>query len=400
MQKNTHILVINCGSSSLKFSLINIKNGETILSGIGEKLMSAAACLTIHISDQKTQQSLVAPYDHQVVINSLVKKLNDKQLTNNLYAIGHRVVHGGEQYANPVLIDDKVIATITELAKLAPLHNPANLVGIAATQQAFPHLKHVAIFDTAFHQTMPEKAYMYALPYNLYQQHSIRKYGFHGTSHYFVSRKAAKLLNKDIDNTHVITAHLGNGCSITAIANGKSVDSSMGFTPLEGVMMGTRSGSIDPGIIFHLVNQLNFSLEEVNTLLNKKSGLLGISELSNDCRTLEQAAFEENNRLAQLALTLFSYQVAKSIAALSASLEQLDALVFTGGIGENSSYIRAQVIKQLSLLNFNLDQEQNQQKRFGKSGNICTANSRPCLVIPTNEEWVIAEQTYQLLVTE
>ena len=400
MQKNTHVLVINCGSSSLKFSLIDLDTGHSILSGIGEQLMSTEACLKINFAGNKIKQQLIAPYDHQVVIKALVEKLKQENLTDHLYAIGHRVVHGGERYANPVLIDEEVIKTITELAKLAPLHNPANLIGIAATQKAFPQLQQVAIFDTAFHQTMPEKAYVYALPYVLYRQHGLRKYGFHGTSHYFVSQEAAKKINKPINETSMITAHLGNGCSITAIAHGKSVDSSMGFTPLEGVMMGTRSGSIDPGIIFYLVEQLNFSLEEVNTLLNKKSGLLGISQLSNDCRALEQAALIENNRLALLALTMFSYQVAKSIASLSASLTQLDALVFTGGIGENSSYIRAQIIAHLSLLNFSIDEEKNHLIRFGKSGNISKENSRPCWVIPTNEEWVIAEQTYQLLITE
>jgi len=400
MQKNTHVLVINCGSSSLKFSLIDLDTGHSILSGIGEQLMSTEACLKINFAGNKIKQQLIAPYDHQVVIKALVEKLKQENLTDHLYAIGHRVVHGGERYANPVLIDEEVIKTITELAKLAPLHNPANLIGIAATQKAFPQLQQVAIFDTAFHQTMPEKAYVYALPYVLYRQHGLRKYGFHGTSHYFVSQEAAKKINKPINETSMITAHLGNGCSITAIAHGKSVDSSMGFTPLEGVMMGTRSGSIDPGIIFYLVEQLHFSLEEVNTLLNKKSGLLGISQLSNDCRALEQAALIENNRLALLALTMFSYQVAKSIASLSASLTQLDALVFTGGIGENSSYIRAQIIAHLSLLNFSIDEEKNHLIRFGKSGNISKENSRPCWVIPTNEEWVIAEQTYQLLITE
>ncbi len=400
MQTASNILVINCGSSSLKFSLINIHNQQTLMSGLGERLMSKDASLTINFAAEKSQHRLKPPYNHQVVIETLVEILRSQQLTDDIYAIGHRVVHGGELYANPVLIDEKVKQTITMLSKLAPLHNPANLIGIAAAEQAFPQLKQVAIFDTAFHQTMPEKAYVYALPYQFYQQHSLRKYGFHGTSHYFVSQEVAKKLNKPATQLSVITAHLGNGCSITAVEKGKSVDSSMGFTPLEGVMMGTRSGSIDPGIIFYLVEQLNFSLDEVNTILNKKSGLLGVSQLSNDCRALEQAAFKENNRLAKLALIIFSYQVAKSIASLSASLTQLDALVFTGGIGENSSYIREQVLQHLSLLNFAIDPEKNQQARFGQSGNISQENARPCWVIPTNEEWVIAEQTFQLLTSE
>jgi len=402
MSKNNpnNVLVINCGSSSLKFSLIEPQKGNSLLSGLAEYLATSKACLTIKINNEKKIYNLAPPYDHQVAINMLVSTLKDNGLVNQISAIGHRVVHGGELYAAPVLIDEKVKQTITDLAKLAPLHNPANLMGINAAEKAFPHLMQVAIFDTAFHQSMPEKAYIYPIPYELYQKNSIRKYGFHGTSHYFVSQEVAKKIAKPVEKISVITAHLGNGCSITAVANGKSVDSSMGFTPLEGVMMGTRSGSIDPGIIFYLVEQLDFSLEEVNTLLNKKSGLLGVSQLSNDCRTLENAALNENNRQAQLALAIFSYLVAKGIASLSAGLTQLDALVFTGGIGENSPYIRSQVLAHLTLLNFAIDEKNNQQARFGQSGNISNANSRPCWVIPTNEEWVIAAQTSQLLITE
>jgi acetate kinase len=402
MSKNSSnsVLVINCGSSSLKFSLIEPHNGKSLLSGIAECLATNKASLTLKIKGVKKHYNLPSPYDHQVAINWLVNVLNSENLVDKIFAIGHRVVHGGELYAKPVLIDENVKKIIADLAKLAPLHNPANLTGITVAEAAFPQLPQVAIFDTAFHQSMPEKAYIYPIPYELYQHNSIRKYGFHGTSHYFVSREVAKHLAKPVDKISVITAHLGNGCSVTAIAHGKSVDSSMGFTPLEGVMMGTRSGSIDPGIIFYLVEQLNFSLDEVNTLLNKKSGLLGVSQLSNDCRTLENAACNENNRQAQLALAIFSYRVAKCIASLSASLTTLDALVFTGGIGENSSYIRSQVIAHLSLLNFTIDEEQNHQVRFGQSGNICNKNGRPCWVIPTNEEWVIAAQTAQLLKRE
>ena len=374
--------------------------GETFADGIAERLMTADASIKINITDNHHQLSLNAPFDHKMAIEQLVHALTQANLIKQISAIGHRVVHGGEQYSQPILITDSIKQTITELSKLAPLHNPANLIGIEAAQLTFKQLPQVAIFDTAFHQTMPEKAYMYALPYELYQQHSVRKYGFHGTSHYFVSKQAAKQLNKPIEQCSFISAHLGNGCSVTAIKNGQSVDSSMGFTPLEGVMMGTRSGSIDPGIIFYLVDQLDYSLNEVNQLLNKKSGLLGLSTLSNDCRTLEQAATSANDkksRLATLALTVFCYQIAKSIASFSASLTNLDGLIFTGGIGENSTFVREQVLTHLSLLNFHIDNSKNKIIRLGGSGNICQTNSRPCLVIPTNEEWVIAEQTYALL---
>jgi len=409
MSDNSYVLVINCGSSSLKFSLIAPLTGEAIIDGLAERLMTDSAEITfkhylITVSQEDTKEKeveqfiLKTPFDHKTAIEQLVETLTRKQLIDKISAIGHRVVHGGEQYSQPTLITPEVKNTITELSKLAPLHNPANLIGIEAAQHAFINLPQVAIFDTAFHQTMPEKAYMYALPYSLYQQNSVRKYGFHGTSHYFVSQMAAKKINKPIVQCNFISAHLGNGCSVTAVKNGESVDSSMGFTPLEGVMMGTRSGSIDPGIIFYLVEQLNYTLDEVNQLLNKKSGLLGLSQLSNDCRTLEQAAIEsgdsDKSRLAKLALTVFCYQIAKSIASFSASLTSLDALIFTGGIGENSSFIREQIITHLSLLNFQLDPTLNQSTKLGKSGNICCDNSRLCLIIPTNEEWVIAEQAF------
>jgi len=400
------ILVINCGSSSVKFSLIQPESGQTLLSGLAECLMTPQACIKIQceveIDNQTSTESsaLTAPFDHQVALNSLVNTLVQLNLVNNIIAVGHRVVHGGEQYAQPTLINTKVKETIDSLAKLAPLHNPANLIGINACQQAFPALPQVAIFDTAFHQSMPEKAYLYGLPIALYQDHSIRRYGFHGTSHYFVAREAAKLINKPLEQCHFISAHLGNGCSVTVIKNGQSVDTSMGMTPLEGVMMGTRTGDIDAGIIFHLVEQLDYSVEQIKTLLNKESGLLGLSELSNDCRTLEEAMLDKNHPQsthAQLALTVFCYRIAKVIASFSASLTALDGLIFTGGIGENSSWVRKEIVNQLSLLNFQLCEEKNQATRFGTTGKITKNNSRSCWVIATNEEWVIAEQSSQLL---
>jgi len=391
-----NILVINCGSSSLKFSLIEPNTGNTLFSGLSERLLSDAASITFKRSTEKITYSLAAPYDHQAAISAVVKYINQQQLEQTIFAIGHRVVHGGEKYSQPVLITEAIKNSIEELSQLAPLHNPANLQGITAAEAVFTDIPQVAIFDTAFHQSMPDKAFMYALPYQLYKEHGIRKYGFHGTSHYFVSREAAKLVNKKQGTGNFISAHLGNGCSITAVKNGKSVDTSLGLTPLEGLMMGTRSGDVDPGIIFHLVERLNYTIEQVNTLLNKKSGLLGVSQLSNDCRELEQAAINGNN-LASLALDIFTYRIAKSIASFSVCFDELDGLIFTGGIGENSELVRSKVLSQLSLLNFAEDKEANHNTRFGQQGLITTENSRACWVIPTNEEWVIAEQSYQLL---
>jgi acetate kinase len=400
------ILVINCGSSSVKFSLIQPESGASLLSGLAECLNTPQALIKIKHNigvdnDKKIETSaLVAPFDHQAALNTLVNKLVQLNLVDNIVAVGHRVVHGGEHYAQPTLIDPSVKKNIENLAKLAPLHNPANLIGINVCQQAFETLPQVVVFDTAFHQSMPEKAFLYGIPYKLYQEHSIRRYGFHGTSHYFVANQAAKFINKPLEQCNLISAHLGNGSSVTVIKNGRSVDTSMGMTPLAGVIMGTRSGDIDASIIFHLVEKLGFSVEEVNTLLNKKSGLLGLSELSNDCRTLETAMLDKSHpqsTQAKLALTVFCYRIAKSIASFSASLSELDGLIFTGGIGENSSWVRQEIINQLGLLNFYINKEKNQATRFGSSGNIAINTSRSCWVIATNEEWVIAEQTAQLL---
>lgn len=395
--KNNFILVLNCGSSSLKFSLINPENGATLLSGLAERLLSEQAIIKIKHDGKKEQQSIPSPFDHQSAIQCLVAYLSEHDLITCISAIGHRVVHGGETYYQPTLINEDVKATIEKLARLAPLHNPANLTGISAAEAAFPALPQVAIFDTAFHQTMPEKAFIYGIPYKLYKEHGIRRYGFHGTSHYFVAQQAAKMLSKPLEQCSFISAHLGNGCSVAAIKDGKSVDTSLGMTPLEGVMMGTRSGDVDPGIIFHLVNQLNYTVEEVDTMLNKQSGLLGVSQLSNDCRTIETAYLEDNNPQAALALDVFCYRIAKSIASFTASLTDLDGIIFTGGIGENSDIIREKILSQLGLLNFKTDVDANVTNRFGKSGRITRDDSRAAWVIATNEEWVIAEQTFQLL---
>lgn len=400
------ILVINCGSSSVKFSLIEPDTGNSILSGLAECLLSSDASIKINYpsasneNDKKQLIALSPPFNHQVALSVLVDALRNFNLVDGIVAIGHRVVQGGDLYAQPTLIDEKVKYAINELAKLAPLHNPAHLIGIEACQEAFADLPHVAIFDTAFHQTMPAKAYLYGIPYSLYTEHSIRRYGFHGTSHYFVGKQAAELLNKPFSECNLISAHLGNGCSVTVIKDGKSVDTSMGMTPLEGVMMGTRSGDIDPAILVYLVEQLGYTIKQVDTLLNKKGGLLGISMLSNDCRTLLTAMSDKSHpqsEQAELALTVFCYRIAKSIASYSASLTSLDGIIFTGGIGENASWVREQITKQLGLLNIDICPEKNEAMRFGASGDIAKDGARSCFVIATNEEWVIAEQTAQLL---
>jgi acetate kinase len=391
------ILVINCGSSSVKFSLIKPLSGEALLSGLAECLQTSDAKIIIKVNGEKQTYKLPAPFNHQTALSVLVEQLQQLDLVKDITAIGHRVVHGGEQYSQPTLITQDVEQAISQLAKLAPLHNPANLIGIKACQQAFEDLPQVAVFDTAFHQSMPEKAYVYGLPYSLYKEHGIRRYGFHGTSHYFVAKQAAEQLNKPLEQCNLISAHLGNGCSVTVIKNGESVDTSMGMTPGEGVIMGTRCGDLDTGIIFHLVENLGYSIAEVDKLVNKESGLLGISGLSNDGRTLENAMLEDNHPQATLALTVFCYRIAKTIASYSASLTQLDGLIFTGGIGENSSWVRTEIVKQLALLNFSINEEKNAATRFGASGNIASADSRACWVIATNEEWVIAEQSAQLL---
>ncbi|MGB1262169.1 MAG: acetate/propionate family kinase [Cognaticolwellia sp.] len=394
---NNYILVLNCGSSSLKFSLLNPKTGASLLSGLAECLLTEQASITIKYEGNKQQTSIPTPFDHQSAIACLVQYLQQFELVSNISAIGHRVVHGGEHYCQPTLINNDVKTTIANLARLAPLHNPANLIGIKAAESAFPHLAQVAVFDTAFHQTMPEKAYIYGIPYDLYQEHGIRRYGFHGTSHYFVAQQAAKLVDKPIAQCSFISAHLGNGCSVAAIKNGKSVDTSLGMTPLEGVMMGTRSGDLDAGIIFHLINQLNYTVDEVDNMLNKQSGLLGVSGISNDCRAIETAYVEDDNPRAGLALEVFCYRIAKAIASFTASLTSLDGIIFTGGIGENSDLIREKILGQLGLLNFSTNPQANREMRFGRSGLITNEESRAAWVIATNEEWVIAEQTQQLL---
>jgi len=391
-----YVLVLNCGSSSLKFAIIDALSGNETLSGLAECLGLENASLKYKLNGSKHTVSLASNAQHAQAISVLVQLINDNQLSSQLIAVGHRVVHGGENFTGSVIINEDVISAITKVSALAPLHNPANLVGIAAAIEAFGSLPQIAVFDTAFHQTMPSKAYLYALPYSLYKEHSVRRYGFHGTSHYFVSGQAASVLQKPIENVNLISAHLGNGCSVTAIKGGKSVDTSMGITPLEGLVMGTRSGDVDPGL-FSFLSNLGYSAEKIDNLLNKKSGLLGLSELSNDCRTIEEA-YEKQNPKAILALDVFCYRLAKYIASYTVPLGKLDAIVFTGGIGENSNLIREKVLNLLTIFGLSVDQDKNLAARFGQPGVITNNKNGPiALVIPTNEEWVIAQDSAKLV---
>ncbi|PMG78469.1 acetate kinase [Shewanella sp. 10N.286.51.B7] len=392
------VLVLNCGSSSLKFAVIDAVSGDDHISGLAECFGLEDSRIKWKVNGAKNEAKLGAFTAHREAVEYIVNNIlaDQPELAAQIEAIGHRIVHGGEKYSRSVIINEDVITGIEDCASLAPLHNPAHLIGIRAAMASFPALPQVAVFDTAFHQTMPEHAYIYALPYKLYREHGIRRYGMHGTSHLFVSREAAKVLNQDTADTNVIVAHLGNGASVTAVKGGKSVDTSMGLTPLEGLVMGTRCGDMDPSIIYHLVNQLGYTIDEVNNLLNKQSGLLGISELTNDCRGIEDG-YKDGHKGATLALEIFCYRLAKYIASYTVPLGRLDAVVFTGGIGENSDIIRAKVLEMLAIFNFNVNEEKNLAARFGKDGIITEEGSTVAMVIPTNEEWVIAEDAIKLI---
>nr|WP_314265103.1 acetate kinase [uncultured Moellerella sp.] len=393
------VLVLNCGSSSLKFAIIDPANGEEYLSGLAECFNLPEARLKWKMDGAKHEAALGAGAAHSEALNFIVNTIlaEKPELSAQITSIGHRIVHGGEKFTSSVLINDDVISGIEAAVPFAPLHNPAHLIGIAEAKKAFPHLigKNVAVFDTAYHQTMPEEAYLYALPYNLYKEHGIRRYGAHGTSHCYVAGEAAKMLNKSIDDLNVITCHLGNGGSVTAIVNGKSVDTSMGLTPLEGLVMGTRSGDIDPAIMFHLHDAMGMSVAQINTMLTKESGLLGLTGVTSDCRYVEDNY--ETKADAKRAMDVFCHRLAKYVGAYCALMEgRLDAIVFTGGIGENSAHVRELTLKKLSLLGFEYDHERNLAARFGKDGVITKDGSRPALVIPTNEELVIAQDSARL----
>ncbi|NAX19933.1 acetate/propionate family kinase [Vibrio sp. V39_P1S14PM300] len=395
---NKFVLVINSGSSSLKFAVIDSQTGDAIISGLGECFGLPEAVISWKYDGDKTEEAITAPDNHhQHAINRIVDLMDTLGLSKDIVAVGHRIVHGGEKFTSTVRIDDKVLAEIESLSDLAPLHNPAGAKGIQASMLAFPELPQFAVFDTAFHQTMPRKAFTGAIAHELYEQYGIRRYGFHGTSHYYVSREAAKMLGKKAEESNFISVHLGNGASVCAIRDGQSVDTSMGFTPLAGLMMGTRSGDLDPGIIEFLMKK-GWSQEQVFEALNKKSGFLGVSGLTSDARGILEA-MEQGHEGAKLAFEVFTYRVAKYIGSYLIPLDSLDAIIFTGGIGENSLPIRREILNNLKLLGFVEDEKGNEEARFGSAGIIAQSEQlgAVAMVIPTNEEYVIARQSVELL---
>lgn len=389
-----NILVINCGSSSIKFALVNEAQDTFLVSGLAERLGSPEAVL--HWQQEVTRDSLVLPgADHRLALSHLLP-IVQRAVAGELHGIGHRVVHGGEHFSGACRLDAASLQLIRQIAPLAPLHNPANLQGIEAAMKLFPELVHVAVFDTAFHQSLPEHAYRYAVPQALYAEHGVRRYGFHGTSHRYVSQQAAQMSGLAVETSSWLVAHLGNGSSTCAVENGHSRDTSMGLTPLEGLVMGTRSGDVDPNLHSHLARTLGWSLERIDALLNKESGLLGLSGLSNDMRTLEQAR-AQGHAGATLAIEVFCYRLAKSLAAMSCALQRLDGLIFTGGIGENSPLVRSKTLAHLALLGLKLDAEANARCVRGVAGAIHSDGSPRVLVVPTNEERQIALDTLALL---
>ncbi|WMY94897.1 MAG: acetate kinase [Arsenophonus sp.] len=396
---NKLILVLNYGSSSLKFSIVNPINSYQELSGIAEFSYPTGSKTKWQMNGTAYEVSLKEKSGHNEAIDFLTNTILSKQkkLVQAISAIGHRVVHGGEKFHKSTLINDTVIKEIKKFIPFAPLHNPASIIGIEKAKKIFPHLKNknVAVFDTAFHQTMPVESYLYPLPYYLYKKHGIRRYGAHGISHYYVTQEAAKKLNKSIDKLNVITCHLGNGSSIAAILNGKSVDTSMGLTPLEGLVMGTRSGDIDPSIIFYLHNILKMSLKKIHLLLTKESGILGLTTVTNDYRYVEDNYYKKS--AAKRTMDVYCHRLAKYIAGYSTLMQgRLDAIIFTGGIGENSAIVRALTLKKLSLIGIKYNHERNLSIRCSKLGKITTEDSIPVFVIPTNEELVIAQDTNHL----
>lgn len=389
------IFVLNCGSSSVKYKLYDMDGEKVLAEGRVERVGQENATIT-HQSIGKEKVSKTMPIlEHTVAISETLNLLLHPEhgvlkSLEEIDAVGHRVVHGGESFSESVLIKPETKDILDSLAELAPLHNPANVMGIRAAERLMPHTPQVAVFDTAFHSTMPPHAYLYAIPFNLYQKHKVRRYGFHGTSHLFVTQKAAEMMGRDIKELKIVSCHLGNGASITAVAGGKSVDTSMGFTPLEGLMMGTRSGDIDPGAIFYLMKTYDLTLHEIDSLLNKHSGLYGIAGVS-DMRDIEKK-ISEGDRLAQLAFDMYEYRIRKYIGAYIAAMGGIDALVFTAGIGENTPSLRTKLCQNLSYLGIELDEELNQKR--GEPLDISTKDSKVrVFVIPTDEELVIARDT-------
>lgn len=395
------ILVVNCGSSSLKYQLINMETEEVLASGKYERIGEKEAFITHKVNGQKIEIKNPA-YNHTEAIEFTLKQLVNPEYKvidslDEIEAIGHRLVHGGEKISESVVINDEVISVLKECTDLAPLHNPASILGIEACKKVMPEKPMVGVFDTAFHQTIPQEKYIYPIPYEYYEKYKVRRYGFHGTSHSYVSKKAAEVMGKAYDEVKTIVCHLGNGASVSAVLNGKSVDTSMGLTPLEGLVMGTRSGDIDPAIMEFIAQKENLDIEGIMNVLNKKSGVFGLSgEISSDFRDLT-GAMAEGDKKAKIALEVFAYRVAKYIGAYAAAMNGVDDIVFTAGIGENVSYVREQVCSYLGYLGVELDPDANEKFR-GEQGEITKPGCKVrVFVIPTNEELAIARETLALV---
>ncbi len=390
------VLVLNCGSSSLKYQFIDMSNENVIAKGLCERIGIANSRLVHEVNGEKHVFEVDQP-DHTVSVKLVLDKLTDGEVgviksLEEIDACGHRIVHGGEKFTKSAIITDEVMAAINECSDLAPLHNPANIIGVNAVTKILPDLKQVVVFDTAFHQTMDKSSYLYAIPYEYYEKYGIRRYGFHGTSHMFVSQRAAEMIGKK--DAKIITCHLGNGASVTAIKDGKVVDTSMGLTPLEGLIMGTRSGDLDPAVIKFIAEKEGKTVAEVDSILNKQSGVLGISGVSSDFRDLEDA--ESTNERAKIALEMYHLRVAKYIGAYAAEMNGVDAIVFTAGLGENGIESRSKICSYLTYLGVSVDEEANKVR--GKERDFSNADAKvKTLVIPTNEELVIARDTVSLL---
>lgn len=394
------ILVINCGSSSLKYQLIDMETEELMAKGLVERIGIEGSRIKHETIGKEKKTIETAMQDHKRALELVMESLTNEEYgaiksLDEIDAVGHRVVHGGEDFAKSVIIDEKVLKGIEDNVEIAPLHNPPNIMGIKACQRLLPNVKQVAVFDTAFHQTMPRESYIYALPYEYYEKYKIRRFGFHGTSHKYITNRAAEMLGKNVNEVNLITCHLGNGSSICAVKNGKSIDTSMGFTPLEGLAMGTRCGDLDPAILPFLMEKENLSAEELNTLMNKKSGVLGISGVSSDFRDIETARDEGNER-AKLALDIFEKRVRGYIGSYMTELDHVDGIVFTAGVGENSVEMRESIVNGLSSLGIKIDPERNNVR--GEDKLISSDDSSiKVLVIPTNEELMIARDTKELV---
>lgn len=394
------VLVINCGSSSLKFQLIDSDTEEVLAKGLCERIGIDGGMVTYQPEGKDKIKKQADMPDHTEAVKLVIESLIDKEngvisSLDEIGAVGHRIVHGGESFSSATIIDEKVIKAIEECNDLAPLHNPANLIGIRSCQKIMPNVPMVAVFDTAFHQTIPKKAYLYGIPYEYYEKYKVRRYGFHGTSHEFVSKRAAEFLGRDLNDFKVIVCHLGNGASISAVKNGKCVDTSMGLTPLEGLFMGTRSGNLDPAILQFISNKEKLTIDEMLNILNKKSGVLGMSGVSSDFRDLGEAAHEGNEQ-AKTTLEAYSYRVAKYIGSYAAAMNGVDAIVFTAGVGENNIEVRQMIGEYLGYLGTGVDKDKNNIR--GEEAVISPDGAKvSVLVIPTNEELAIARETVKLV---